>query len=246
MKTFFFLLFLPILFFGQLSPKVNKLYKQLSQSERYESKNISIDGHESEVYKINEKIGKIASDDEVKFIASNGNPSTKLYALNILFSRKSKSFEKFFIHNLNTKDSLKVMKGCVIRMTTIAFELYQNVLAEKQIIKQADWERKWKDSMIANHKQNSPEYQNIKDMLNTRSIWKTNEIDSLIFRLDQIILSNTDSPKVMVELLAEYHLFESVKVPYFEKLAFFERRYKSEYIDKYLKFCRYGIKDPFN
>ncbi len=246
MKTFFFLLFLPILFFGQLSPKVNKLYKQLSQSERYESKNISIDGHESEIYKINEKIKKIASDSEVEFIAFNGTPSTKLYAMSILFDRKSKSLEKLFRYYIKSKDSVQVMMGCVVQTNTIAHLLYQRVIAEKQIIHEADWERKWKDSMIANHQQNTSEYINLKDIMNTTSEWKADEIDSLNWRLDKIILSNPESPKVMVEVLAGYHLLEGVKVPYFEKLAFFEKKYKSEYIDKYLKFCRYGIKESID
>lgn len=138
MKTFFCLLFLPIMFFGQLSPTVNKLYNLLSQSERYESKNISIDGHESEVYKINEKIKKIASDSEVEFIAFNGTPSTKLYAMSILFDRKSKSLEKLFRYYIKSKDSVQVMMGCVVQTNTIAHLLYQRVIAEKQIIHEAD------------------------------------------------------------------------------------------------------------
>lgn len=246
MKTFFCLLFLPIMFFGQLSPTVNKLYNLLSQSERYESKNISIDGHESEVYKINEKIKKIASDSEVEFIAFNGTPSTKLYAMSILFDRKSKSLEKLFRYYIKSKDSVQVMMGCVVQTNTIAHLLYQRVIAEKQIIHEADWERKWKDSMIANHQQNTSKYINLKDIMNTTSEWETDEIDSLNWRLDKIILSNPESPKVMVEVLAGYHLLEGVKVPYFEKLAFFEKKYKSEYIDKYLKFCRYGIKESID
>jgi len=246
MKTFFCLLFLPIMFFGQLSPTVNKLYNLLSQSERYESKNISIDGHESEVYKINEKIKKIASDSEVEFIAFNGTPSTKLYAMSILFDRKSKSLEKLFRYYIKSKDSVQVMMGCVVQTNAIAHLLYQRVIAEKQIIHEADWERKWKDSMIANHQQNTSKYINLKDIMNTTSEWKTDEIDSLNWHLDKIILSNPESPKVMVEVLAGYHLLEGVKVPYFEKLAFFEKKYKSEYIDKYLKFCRYGIKESID
>ncbi|WP_263603069.1 hypothetical protein [Chryseobacterium sp. PET-29] len=246
MKTFFCLLFLPIMFFGQLSPTVNKLYNLLSQSERYESKNISIDGHKSEVYKINEKIKKIASDSEVEFIAFNGTPSTKLYAMSILFDRKSKSLEKLFRYYIKSKDSVQVMMGCVVQTNTIAHLLYQRVIAEKQIIHEADWERKWKDSMIANHQQNTSKYINLKDIMNTTSEWKTDEIDSLNWRLDKIILSNPESPKVMVEVLAGYHLLEGVKVPYFEKLAFFEKKYKSEYINKYLKFCRYAIKESID
>jgi len=234
------------MFFGQLSPTVNKLYNLLSQSERYESKNISIDGHGSEVYKINEKIKKIASDSEVEFIAFNGTPSTKLYAMSILFDRKSKSLEKLFRYYIKSKDSVEVMMGCVVQTNTIAHLLYQRVIAEKQIIHEADWERKWKDSMIANHQQNTSEYINLKDIMNTTSEWKADEIDSLNWRLDKIILSNPESPKVMVEVLAGYHLLEGVKVPYFEKLAFFEKKYKSEYIDKYLKFCRYGIKESID
>ncbi|MCS3869711.1 hypothetical protein J3D55_002627 [Chryseobacterium ginsenosidimutans] len=219
------------------------MYKQIAKSKIAEGKNISVDGHESELYKIHEKMDKIATDQEIEYIAFHGNPVNKYYATNILFKKKSKSLEKLFKNYLKNKDSVEVLRGCLRGISHMDYEIYTRVTFEKQIINQADWEKKWKDSMIINKKENTPEYLNGVDILNTETKWTNKEIDSLVCKLDEIILDNQESSKKLIDLICAYHLYENVKVPYYEKIAYFEKRYNSQYIKKYLNFCRYGIRE---
>ncbi|GAA4155964.1 hypothetical protein GCM10022217_14560 [Chryseobacterium ginsenosidimutans] len=222
---------------------MNEFYQQISKSKRAESKNISIDGHESELYKIHEKMDKIATDQEIEHIAFHGNPVNKYYATNILFKRKSKSLEKLFKYYVKSKDSVHILKGCIGGISGLDYELYLNIVSEKQTINQAVWEKKWKDSMMINKKQNTPEYLNLVDVLNTETNWTCKELDSLVYKFDQIILDDPESSEKIVEFICGRYLFESIKVPYFEKITYFEKKYNSEYIKKYLNFCRYGIRE---
>lgn len=243
-KVLTFLVLIPILHFGQLSPKVNEYYQQVSKSKRAESSHIGDSGSESKVYKLHLELDKAATDKEVEYIAYNGNSVAKYYASNILFNRKSKSLEKLFTYYLKTKDSVSVLKGCVGNISSLDTEIYLNVISEKQIIEEMEWEKKWKDSMIINKKQNTPEYLNVVEMFNTKTIWTKKEIDSLTQKFDQIVLNDLNSSEKMVEFICGHYLYARKKVPYYEKIAYFEKKYSSEYIKKYLKFCRYGIIDP--
>lgn len=237
MKAITFFLFLPVLSFGQLSPKVNEFYQQLSKSERAEGKNISIDGYESELFKLHLELGKIATDNEIEYIAFHGNPVAKYYAVNILFNRKSKSLVKLFKYYLKSKDSVLVLRGCVSGVSSLDDEIYSSVLSEKEIINQAEWEKKWKDSMIINKKQNTPEYLNFVEMLDTKTNWTHKEIDSIIYKFDQIVLDDNESPQNIVELIAGINEYKQIKLPYYQKLVYFEKKYHSEIIRKYLEFC---------
>ncbi|WP_139176769.1 hypothetical protein [Chryseobacterium wanjuense] len=241
MKILIILICLPCFIFGQLSPKVKTFYDQLSMSKRAEGKNIGFAGSESDLYKIHEEMAKIATDEEVEYIAFNGNPVTKYYATNILFERKSKSLEKLFQYYLKSKDSVSVLRGCVGETDHLSSKIYTRLNFEKQIIKQTEFEKKWRDSMIINKQPMPDDYF---DLFNTKTSWTIKEIDSLINTLDQIVLNDHKSPKYLVEIICGYHLSESLKVPYFEKIAYFEEKYNSEYIRKYMKFCRSGIREP--
>ncbi|MBB4805353.1 hypothetical protein HNP38_000625 [Chryseobacterium defluvii] len=237
MRILFFVSFIPFFSFGQLSPKVDKLYQQLSKSERAEGKNISMDGHESELYKLHLELGKIATDKEAEYIAFNGKPVAKYYAANILFDRKSESLEKLFKYYLRNRDSVRVLEGCISGVSGLGDEIYLNVISEKQIIDQAEWEKKWKDSMIANKKQNTPEYLNLVDMLDTETNWTHKEIDSLVYKFDQTILDNQESSQSIVELIAGFNEYEKIKLPYYQKLIYFEKKYNSKVIRKYIEYC---------
>ncbi|MCA6066221.1 hypothetical protein JI747_003460 [Chryseobacterium sp. RG1] len=243
-KVLIFLVLFPILHFGQLSTKVNEYFQQISQSKRAESSHIGVSGSESEVYKLHLELDKIATDKEIEYIAYNGNPVAKYYASNILFNRKSKSLEKLFKYYLKTKDSVSVLKGCVGGVSSLDTKIYLNVISEKQLIDKMEWEKKWKDSMIINKKNNTPEYLSVVEMFNAKTIWSKKEIDFLTQKLDQIVLNDLNSSEKMVEFICGHYLYTRKKVPYYEKIAYFEKKYHSEYIKKYLKFCRYGIIDP--
>ncbi len=183
-KVLTFLILIPVLHFSQLSPEVNEYYQQISKSKRAEGSHIGYSGSESELYKIHLQLDKIATDEEAEYIAFNGNPVAKYYASNILFNRKSKSLEKLFKYYLKSKDSVSVLRGCVGHVSGLDSEIYLNIISEKQSINTMEWEKKWKDSMIINKKQNTPEYLSIVEMLNTKTIWSKKEIDSLAYKFD--------------------------------------------------------------
>jgi hypothetical protein len=247
MKKIILLLLVSTLYYGQLSPKVDKLYQKLSKSERYESKNISVDGHESEIYKIHTEIGKIATDKELKYIALNGNIITKNYIANILLSKKSKLLKKIFREYLKTNDSIQMQSGCVGYYSFLPNEIYNKVAYEKGNINDAEWYKKWKDSLIHSKTELDSNDLNMIEVFKSETQWKMKEVNSLIYKFDQIALNYKKSPQNIIDLICAYHLYENVKVPYFEKIAYFEKRYNSDYIKKYLNFCRYGIREkPIN
>lgn len=240
MKLLTFLIFIPILHFSQLSPKVNEYYKLISKSNRAESSHIGFSGSESELYKLHLELDKLASDKEIEYIAFNGSPAAKYYAANILFNRKSKSLESLFKYYLKTKDSVNILKGCVGGVSRLDYEIYLNLISEQQVINQMNWEKKWKDSMIINNKKNTPEYLSTIEMLNTKTIWTEKEIESLTYKFDEIVLDNLDSSEKMIELICGHYLYQRKKIPYYEKIVYFEKKYSSEYIKKYLDFCKNG------
>ncbi|MFZ4928241.1 hypothetical protein [Chryseobacterium sp. Mn2064] len=227
--------------FGQLSPKVNELYQELSKSNQYESKNIGIDGHESEPYKIHTEIGKIATDQELEFIALHGNVVAKTYISNILISRKSKVLEEIFKRYLETNDSIKIRSGCVGYQSFLADEMYKGIVFEREKIKRARYYKKLKNKFLHSKKRLNSFDLDIIESLKIETQWKPKEIDSLQYKLDQIVLDNKESSENIVNLMCSYYLDTKIKIPYYKKMIYFEEKYNSEYIKDYLKFCRYGI-----
>ncbi len=242
MKKLFLLFLVSGLFYGQLSPQVDKLYRKLSESQQYESRNIGVDGHESIPYKIHTEIGKIATEQELMYMALNGSPIVKNYISNILFSRKSKSIQEIFKAYLKTNDSIVVRSGCTGYHSFLADEIYRNVATEKYAINKAEEYKKWKDSLIHSKKEpDNVDFDFIMESLKVETQWKQMEIDSLHYQLDQIVLDNKESPRNSIELICSYYLYEKVRVPYYEKIAYFEKKYNSEDIKNYMSFCRNTI-----
>lgn len=242
MRKNILLLLISTLYYSQLSPKVNHLYQELSKSKRVESKNIGDGGRESEVYKTHIKIGKIATNKELEYIAFNGNTITKKYISNILFYRKSKLVVDIFKEYLKSNDSVKMLSGCVGYDSFLPNEIYKDVVSEKGRINDSEWYKKWKDSLVHNKKELDSFDLNLIEMMKVETPWEMKEINSLIHSFDQIALDYKESPQNIIDLICSYHLFENVKVPYYEKIIFFETKYNSKYIKEYMEFCRYGIR----
>ncbi|MCF2219225.1 hypothetical protein QX233_22055 [Chryseobacterium gambrini] len=60
---------------------------------------------------------------------------------------------------------------------------------------------------------------------------------SLLVRFEQEILNNPSSSEALVELLAENNFYSEIKRPYYQKLMYFEEKYHSEMIKRYIDFC---------
>lgn len=225
---------IPALSFGQLSPEINKLYEELSKSKYVESAAIGYAGSESEVYKLFAEIDKKASDQEVEYIAFNGNPVAKVYGSYAVFNRKLKTLSQLFDSYLKNNEPISIKRGCVGSNTHLADELYTTVFWEKDYIKDTEANRKHKASLKTKH-----ELLNFIQLLgNTKeSKWTMQEIDSVLIKFDRMILANPSSSQNLVEQITESNFFIKRKHPeYHDKLAYFEKKYSSEKIKKYLKF----------
>lgn len=229
---------IPVLSFGQLSPEINTLYNGLSKSERVESAAIGYAGSESEVYQLFTEIDKKASDKEVEYIAFNGNPVGKVYGSKMAFRRKLNIMDKLFTYYLNNNEAVITMQGCMVSHSHLADELYQNIFWEKENIRKNAMTMKYKDSIKG---LNNPDQEllNCIALFDTEnSKWTEKEIDSLLIQFDNLILDDPSSSQSLVEFIAEsYYYTEKKHLEYYNKLAYFEKKYNSEMIRKYMEFC---------
>jgi hypothetical protein len=236
MKKIVFFLLSPFLTFGQLSPKVDNLYKELLKNDRYEDTYIGFSAEESKIYNVSKQIDKLASDNEVEYIALNGNTVAKAYAAKILFKRKSKQFLTLFKNFLKDNELLQVMSGCTGYDSFLPDELYRTVFEEKDVVNQAKNFKKYKDS-IANSKSLPHSFD--KDILDDFKVvtkWTNPEIDSLLLKIEDNILSNKNSSQNLVDLVCEYNFYTDQKKKYFQYLLYFDNKYNSEMIKQYLNY----------
>lgn len=236
MKKIIFFLLSPFLTFGQLSPKVDNLYKELLKNDRYENKYIGFSAEESKIYNVSKEINKLASDKEVEYIALNGNSVAKAYAAKILFERESKQFLTLFKNFLKDNELLQVMSGCTGYDSFLPDEIYRTVFEEKNIINQAEAFKKYEDS-ISNSK-NLPHGfdKGILENFKVETKWTNPEIDSLLLKMEDNILSNKNSSQSLVELVCEYNFFTDQKKKYYQYLLYFDKKYNSEMIKQYLNY----------
>ncbi|WP_099767062.1 hypothetical protein [Chryseobacterium sp. 52] len=238
MKITCILFLIPASGFGQLSPEINKLYGELLKSKRVESAAIGYGGSESEVYKLFTEFNKKASDKEVEYIAFNGSPVAKAYSSYAVFNRKLKTLDQLFDSYLKNNEPISIIQGCVGSNSHLADELYKMVFWEKDNIKATEVYRKEKDSIksLKNSEQNLLDF--IETFDTEESKWTVKEIDSVLIKFDCMVLNNPSSPKSLVELITGcYYYIEKKHPEYHNKLAYFEKKYNSEEIKKYLEFC---------
>ncbi|MPS64564.1 MULTISPECIES: hypothetical protein [unclassified Chryseobacterium] len=232
MKILSFLICIPIFHFGQLSPKVNKLYQRLSESDKVESQQVGDFFGESPVYRCFLDISDIATDKELEYMAYNGNPVVKTYASKSIFRRKLKSLDNLFDYYLKNNDSVSILEGCIGSDSFLADELYKYAFREKMDIDNMKWREKHQDSII---KSGGKVIDEIYEK--QQPVWKEKEIDSLLVQFEYAILNDKSSPKHLVEIVAEYSFYTDRKIPYFQKLIYFDEKYNSEMIKQYMEFC---------
>ena len=120
--------------FSQLSEKVNNLYQKLTSNNTLESEFIGYSGKQSENYLKFKEISKIANDDEILYMAENGNEAIKSYMSSILVDRKSKNLNKLFLNYINNDKEVQIRTGCMGYTSTITAELYRYVFYQKEKI----------------------------------------------------------------------------------------------------------------
>lgn len=231
-KVLTFLILIPIVHFGQLSPKVNKLYQKLSESDKVESQQVGDFFGESPVYRCFLDISDIAADTEIEYMAYNGKPVVKAYASKIVFNRKLKSLNDLFNYYLKNNDSVAILEGCIGGDSFLADELYKYAYRKKMDIDNMKWRKKRQDSIInAGGKLIAGVYEEEK------TLWKEEEIDSVLINFEHAILNDKSSSKQLVEIVAEYNFYTDKKRSYFQKLIYFDEKYNSEMIKSYIEFC---------
>ncbi|WP_175623087.1 hypothetical protein [Chryseobacterium schmidteae] len=238
MKKIVFFFIFPFLSFAQLSPEVNSLYQELSKNERYEGKYIGFSGEESKIYNAFQKIDILASDDEMEYIASNGNTMAKAYAGKILFGRKSDKFLKIYDLFLKNNNQIKIISGCTGYDSFLADEIYRRVFEEKNVITQARAFKEYKDSILTSKTLPHGFDKDILEEFKTETKWNNSEIDSLLLKMEKAILKDENSSQSLVELVCEYNFYTEQKKPYYKNLLYFEKKYNSEIIKQYIDYCK--------
>lgn len=240
MKLYHILFLIPVWGLGQLSGKTDKIYKKLSLSDMVESSSVGgFAGAESDAYKLYSELGRTATDKEIEYIAYNGVPVSKTYASYLVFSRKLPFLEKLFVHHLKNNDPVTVAEGCMVSRTFLADELYKYIFMEKEHVKRVEENIRYRDSLKA-LKNSDPELLNSANRRNMeRTGWTEKEIDSVLIKLEKMVLDNDASSKNLIEYIAEFNYYTDRKHPeYADRLVYFDKKYSSEMIRKYLEFCR--------
>ena len=221
------------MYFGQLSAKVDKLYKKLSENAQVESIYEGYFLQENPIYRCYMDLKNIATDKELEYMAHQGNPVAKTYAGKIIFLRKSKSLQELFTFFLKNNEQVAILEGCIGSDSFLADELYKLAFREKIEIDRTKWKHQRNDSIIkAGGKTDKIVFPE-----NNKTLWTETEIDSLLVGFEQAVLNNLSSSKTLVELLAENNFYSEIKRPYYQKLIYFEERYHSEMIEQYIDFC---------
>jgi len=240
MKLYIILLLIPVWGLGQLSGKTDKIYKELSLSDRVEASFIGgFAGDESKTYKLYTELSKTATDKDIEYIAYHGNPVSKTYASYLVFSRKLPFLDQLFTHYLKNNDSIVVMEGCMASHTFLADELYKHIFWVKEKVKRVEENIKYRDSLQA-LKNPDPKLLDSANQRNMeRTQWTEKEIDSVLVKLEKSVLDDNTSSKSLIEYIAEFNYYTDRKHPeYVDRLVYFDQKYNSEMIKKYLEFCR--------
>ncbi|HEX7869354.1 MAG TPA: hypothetical protein VF455_04500 [Chryseobacterium sp.] len=238
MKKIVLFIFSPFFSYAQLSPEVNNLYQQLSKSESYESKYIGFAADESNIYNIAQKIGTLASDNELEFIAFNGNAVAQSYVAKILFQRKSNRVLKIFNYFLKNNKPIEIASGCTGYESFLADEVYRSTFEEKNVISQAQGFKKYNDSILNSKSLPHGFDKSILEDLKVETKWNNSEIDSLLLKMEKAILNDQNSSQSLVELVCEYNFYTEQKKAYYQNLLYFEKKYKSDMIKQYLDYCK--------
>ena len=228
--TIFSLVF-STLSYSQLSNEVSELVNKLSNFEQAESRFINYGGTESDVYKIYDSISKIASKKEVEYLAFNGAATVKLYFSNNLVDTKSKKLKDLFKYYLKNNDSVNVKQGCVVSTTTLVTELYSKIYnLPRHLVEMEDLQQAIKSNKY-------PIDEQLKEILDYKSKWNMKEAKKMVFEFDKIVLDDKNSPLGVVEYICKINQYYENKIPYFQKLQFFEKKYNSKIIAEYIAFC---------
>ncbi|WP_282629101.1 hypothetical protein [Empedobacter sedimenti] len=131
MKRILFLFFLPIISFGQLSLKNQRLIKSLLLEENAESPHIGVGGNKSKVYTKFEKVKDKLSNDDLFYLAKNSNDVLRIYSSEELVYRDDNRIVELYKHYKDYPMVVSYTLGSVMQPNDLAqliFDTFENII----------------------------------------------------------------------------------------------------------------------
>ena len=138
LKISLFFLFVTGFSNAQISEKAKVLAKPLEAFSYAESRYIGIGGDKSTLYDHFRKLSKVASTDDLYYLAKNGSNALRLYSSQELMKRNDKRFLEIYEYYLNYPSIIKYKDGCVGREENISDHLKRELYSAKDIIQLRD------------------------------------------------------------------------------------------------------------
>jgi hypothetical protein len=216
MKIFLFALILPLPLMAQLSDtEFQSIYNQLTEH----SKARPYIGHkEGETNPFTEEFKRLSwnfDDDDLMYIAQNGNTVMKASAANELVSRKSKNLTALFSEQLFAPQKITINTGSIGSDYTLSAALYKEVAFQKE-----------KKERKAYYEKTSTEAQlrGLKELFGDDfdSKWTIHEADSLMNTLTRLAMSNDN---ISPETLSQICKINQFKTPDYARVKFFAYKY---------------------
>lgn len=134
LRMFPLLLFTVIFCEAQISEKVKMLAKPFDTIQYAESSHIGIGGERSKLYDDFRKLARIATNDELFYLAKNGSNSLRLYSGKELFKRNDKRFLEIYQYYYDNPLFMKYIDGCVGERNDIKSYFKGEIYSAKEII----------------------------------------------------------------------------------------------------------------
>jgi len=138
LKISLFFLFVTGFSNAQISEKAKVLAKPLEAFSYAESRYIGIGGDKSTLYDHFRKLSKVASTDDLYYLAKNGSNALRLYSSQELMKRNDKRFLEIYEYYLNYPSIIKYKDGCVGREENISDHLKRELYSVKDLIQLRD------------------------------------------------------------------------------------------------------------
>ena len=214
-------LLLPVLAMAQLSDSdFEGIYAQLTDH----STQAPYIGHkEGESNPFTEEFKRLSwnfSDDDLMFIAQNGNTVMKASAANELVCRKSKNLTALFSEQLFSKDKITINSGSLSSDYSLAAALYKEVAFQKE---------KKQRKIYYEKTSNEAQLRGLKELFGDDfdSKWSIKESDSLMTILTRIAMSNEN---ISPETLSQIFKLNQFKSTDYNRVKYFAAKYPTQEI----------------
>lgn len=131
MNKFLLLFIIPIISFGQLSLRNQRLIKPLLIEEVAESPHVGIGGNKSKVYEKFEKIKSKLSNDDLFYLAKNSNDVLRVYSSQELVYRNDIRIVDLYQHYKDYPMVVSYTLGCVTMpndLSQLIFDTFENIV----------------------------------------------------------------------------------------------------------------------